>query len=156
MGKDDIGVAWPRAAIFGNILTLANEIVRCADLLVLARGPHKQMIDPEGALSEDEIRAQIAANPSLVGTAVLGDALIGSPESVARQLAALAVETSVDGVCMSFIDFERDLELMARRGLEPLGNALADAGKSLVLTVTGSRSHRHIAQSEWSVQDPPS
>jgi len=59
---------------------------------------------------------------------LLADAVIGSPETVARQLASWAIATSCDGICLALYDFEASLELLAEHCLEP-SNALAAAGK---------------------------
>ena len=112
----------------------ANEIVRYADLLAIARVRGRAGLDGQ-PMPPHEIRDQLAADESLLRRMLFGDVTIGSPETVAREMAEWAVSTSVDAVCMSMFDTEHDLELFAKRGLEPLGNELDKAGKKLVLTV---------------------
>lgn len=59
--------------------------------------------------------------------------IVGSPDKVISELAAWCAETSVDGVCLTLVDYERDLELLGSDGFEKLGNELSDYGKTLVL-----------------------
>jgi pyrimidine oxygenase len=114
----------------------ANEIVERADVLSIVRGPFVRLRDPEyGTTPEAVLREKYAAQPDFIRGSMLNGAVIGSPETVGSELAKWAVETSIDGICLAMLNFEGELELMAQRGLEPLGNALADAGKSLILTV---------------------
>ncbi|HUY07049.1 MAG TPA: LLM class flavin-dependent oxidoreductase [Acidimicrobiales bacterium] len=111
----------------------AEEILREADLLAIAtrRG---RMVGPDGReMPVQEVKEILARDRTALSNALLGDAIIGSPESVARQLADRATSTSVDGICLALFDCELSLELLAERCFEPLGNALASAGKTLLL-----------------------
>jgi alkanesulfonate monooxygenase SsuD/methylene tetrahydromethanopterin reductase-like flavin-dependent oxidoreductase (luciferase family) len=111
----------------------AEQILREADLLTIAtrRG---RMDGPNGEpLPVQEVRNILANDKAALSRALLGDAIIGSPETVAKQLADWVLASSVDGICLALFDCDESLELLADRSFEPLGNALADAGKNLLL-----------------------
>jgi alkanesulfonate monooxygenase SsuD/methylene tetrahydromethanopterin reductase-like flavin-dependent oxidoreductase (luciferase family) len=73
------------------------------------------------------------ADPGQMRTAILGQATIGSPDQVATDLAGWAVESAVDGICLTLFDYERDLTLLGDKVFEKLGNELSSRGKQLVL-----------------------
>lgn len=98
---------------------VANEIVQRADRRALTRGGQT------GAMGLDD---------AALREKMLEGAVIGSPSKVARELAIWCRDTSVDGICLTLFDYERELALLGGDGFELLGNELAGFGKSLVLT----------------------
>jgi alkanesulfonate monooxygenase SsuD/methylene tetrahydromethanopterin reductase-like flavin-dependent oxidoreductase (luciferase family) len=134
----DIGYICERRIILGETDDAAREraetILRHADLLALARGGARQTRPDGTPVPVEEVHARLRDEADFRRQYTIADALVGSPETVARELAAWAATRPVDGVCLAMFDFERDLELFGARAIEPLGNALADAGKTLVLT----------------------
>ena len=111
----------------------ANEIVRLADTLALARGGARQTRPDGTPVPVEEVHARLQADEDFRRTYTIADAIVGSPETVAREIAEWVTNKPVDGICTAMPDFERDIELFGSRALEPLGNLLDDAGMQLVL-----------------------
>jgi pyrimidine oxygenase len=111
----------------------AERILDDADVLAIAHR-HGRMNGPDGeSLSQDEVHKTLASDRKALNRALLGGAIIGSPETVAKEMAEWVISNSVDGICLALFDVENALQLLADRSFEPLGNALADAGKTLQL-----------------------
>lgn len=111
----------------------ADRIVQAADVRAIAN----RWIpagDPAAAGKAEATRRSLREDESKLRKALLDDALIGTPEGVAAELATWVSETSVDGVCLALFDYEPSLSLMAGKGLETLGNELSRVGRSLVLS----------------------
>lgn len=135
----EVGYICERRIILGESDSAAQDradaILRDADLLALARGGARQTRPDGTPVPTEEVYARLKNEPDFRRQYVIADALVGSPETVARDMASWVTSRPVEGVCMAMFDFERDLELFGTSVIEPLGNMLADAGKKLVLTV---------------------
>jgi len=104
---------------------LADEIMAKVDL-----GAVRGMRITSGAATEETVGAWMA-EPANIREAVLESALTGSPETVAREMAAWLLETRVDGVCLSFFNYFSDLEVFARQVLPRLADHLKGTGISI-------------------------
>jgi pyrimidine oxygenase len=110
----------------------ANRIIAGSDLLALAR--RRGRFDDDGTpLPEDVARQRLIDRPDVLRKIVVGDGIVGGPETVAQELADWISSTSIEGLCLALCDFEETLEILADKVLEPLGNALAARGISLLL-----------------------
>lgn len=107
---------------------LASEIADHAD-----RGAIRGMMIASGGDTPETADEKLATRDQVRQRAIDG-AVIGSPEEVARELAQRAAASSVDGFCLTFFDYKRDLTLFAERVLPPLKEMLREKGVQLRLT----------------------
>jgi alkanesulfonate monooxygenase SsuD/methylene tetrahydromethanopterin reductase-like flavin-dependent oxidoreductase (luciferase family) len=137
--ETDVGYICERRIVLGRTDAEANDradaILRGADLLALARGGARQTRPDGTPVPVEEVYARLRDEPEFRRRYVIADAFVGSPETVARDMATWLTSRPVEGVCMAMFDYERDLELFAQGAMEPLGNLLAAGGKQLVVTV---------------------
>ena len=105
---------------------VANAIVAGNDLSAQAQ------LLAHGNRTVAEAAAELA-DPVRRREVVLEGALIGSPTDVAVGLADWATAASVDGICLTLYDCERELELLGTEVFESLGNELAERGSALHL-----------------------
>jgi pyrimidine oxygenase len=87
--------------------TMAAEILDKIDV-----GAVTGMRMASGAISPD-LAAEWSADRENIRAAVFEDGFIGSPESVARDLAEWIVQTRPNGICLTLYDYVRELELFA-------------------------------------------
>ncbi len=112
----------------------ADRILAGSDLLAIARGRRARVFDADGnPVPPEVVRQRLADDTTWLREIVIGDAIVGGPETVARDLAEWIASTSIDALCLALCDFDETLELLAEDVFEPLGNALADLGISLLL-----------------------
>jgi alkanesulfonate monooxygenase SsuD/methylene tetrahydromethanopterin reductase-like flavin-dependent oxidoreductase (luciferase family) len=104
---------------------LADEIMAKVDL-----GAVRGMRITSGAATEETVDAWMA-EPNNVRESVLESALTGSPETVAREMAAWLLQTRVDGVCLSFFNYYSDLEVFCKKVLPLLADHLKGTGISI-------------------------
>lgn len=107
---------------------LADEIVARHD----AGAIHAEII-ANGSASPDEA-AEKVKDPTFVRSYLVGDAVIGGPADVARELADWITETRVSGVCLTFFDYLEDLQLFESKVKPLLARMLDDSEIELLGT----------------------
>lgn len=106
---------------------LASEIADHAD-----RGAIRGMMIASGGDTPESADEKLATREQVRQRAIDG-AVIGSPEEVARELTDRAVASSLDGFCLTFFDYQRDLTLFAERVVPPMREMLLERGVRLRL-----------------------
>jgi len=126
----DVGYIGRRFVIVRETQAEAEAVVDA----IVAGGDRKAQaqLSAHGNRPVAEVEMELA-DPEVMRKAILGQATIGSPEQVAVDLAEWAVDSAVDGICLTLFDYERDLTLLGEKVFEKLGNELAGRGKQLVL-----------------------
>jgi alkanesulfonate monooxygenase SsuD/methylene tetrahydromethanopterin reductase-like flavin-dependent oxidoreductase (luciferase family) len=105
---------------------VANGIVAGNDLRAQAQ------LLAHGNRSPDEAEKELE-DPSRLRQVVLEGVIVGAPADVAVELAEWSASASVDGICLTLFDCERELEIMQTKVFERLGNELTKRGKTLLL-----------------------
>lgn len=106
---------------------LASDILTGAD-----RGAVRAMWIASGA-NTPETAAERMATPGALEESIMDDAVIGDPQEAAIQIAERAAARGLDGICFQLFDYERDLELIAKRMLPALREQLQSRGLKLSL-----------------------
>jgi pyrimidine oxygenase len=70
-------------------------------------------------------RTAYLRSPTLVGFGS-GDPVTGTPETMARKLTNLIVESGIEGIHMTFVDFVEDLRVFGQKVLPLLKSMLAE------------------------------
>jgi len=107
---------------------LASQIVAGAD-----RGAIREMMIASGGDTPESADEKLALDGA-IDRATVGGSVIGSPDDVAKQLADRAGDSTVDGMCLTLYDYQRDLELFGRRVVPLLRECLEEKGLELRLT----------------------
>jgi pyrimidine oxygenase len=75
-------------------------------------------------------RTAYLRSPTLIGFGS-GDPVTGSPETLAAKLADIIVDSGVDGIHMTFVDYARDLKIFGERVMPSLKSRLAARGVAI-------------------------
>jgi alkanesulfonate monooxygenase SsuD/methylene tetrahydromethanopterin reductase-like flavin-dependent oxidoreductase (luciferase family) len=108
---------------------LASDIADHAD-----RGAIRGMMIASGGDTPETADEKLASKEQVRGRVIDG-AVIGSPDEVAGELAERALGADLDGFCLTFFDYQRDLTLFAERVIPVLREKLLERGVRLRLTL---------------------
>ncbi|MGE0598219.1 MAG: LLM class flavin-dependent oxidoreductase [Dehalococcoidia bacterium] len=113
---------------------LASDIADHAD-----RGAIRGMMIASGGDTPETAEEKLGSREQVRQRAIDG-AIVGSPDEVAAQLAERALTASLDGFCLTFFDYQRDLTLFAERVIPVLREKLLERNVRLRLTSDESES----------------
>lgn len=125
-----VGFIGTRKLILGNTEAEARE--RAHQIAAsLDAGAVCSMLLASGAQQDPAEARALVEDPDWLWNYVLEDGIVGAPQRAAEELAEWACQWDVAGICLTLVDYERDLELFAEKVLPVLEKELESRGRRL-------------------------